>query len=256
MHPTVTLFFAATAMSCAIEPTTSSADIAPIVVASATSPAIVSTHHALALDVSTVPISRGGVLSVPGEAMAATEGSRELLSLLVACALPASVTLTSAAPNADLEFFGEVGLAPSWTWRRLDARERRWVSACVFARLSGPGVAQAISLRGPRPGLRPTARSERDAWPVEEGGFYGDLFVPDGISVDWVACRGRGRDAGGLLDRTCALEDPDRPGQTLCGFGFAGDCEDACARRPNGYRRCRRPEGGVSEEVVTAFVMP
>lgn len=241
------------------------AETSAIVAAGATVPAVVSDHRAQAIDLARARLSgesaTGQLDPIPlgpaAERMAAaSEGSRELLSLLVACALPAQITLASAAPGADLEFFGEVGLAPGWVHRALSSGERRWVSACVLARLSQSGLATVASLRGPIRVLRAPA-GERDAFPVEEGAFYGDLFVPADRPIEWVACRGTGRDAGGLLDRACALEDPDRPGLTRCRFRFVGDCADACgARGRDGYRRCRLPGGGNSDQVVSAFVVP
>ena len=45
----------------------------------------------------------------------ATSDGREVLSFIVSCALPDGTTLVAKdADNIDHEFFGEIGLAPSW----------------------------------------------------------------------------------------------------------------------------------------------
>lgn len=185
--------------------------------------------------------------------MARTPDGAEYLSLLVACALPADASLVVG----DLEFFGELGLAPEWTRGRLGASGRGWVSACVLARLNGESVAVPVSLRGSR-GQLSAASDERSEFSVEAGAFYGNVFV-DGPSPEWFACGGLGQAAdprsSGLVG-TCAREDSLRPGLSPCGMTFVGSCQDACERSRRGsaggsYRRC-----GSNREVITQFVLP
>lgn len=167
-------------------------------------------------------------------------------TLLVACALPASASLDLNG----LTFFGEAGLAPRWPDIGLSSDERREVSACVLAHLTQDGLVTVPSLRGRHLEVDP---EEIIGWPVEEGAFFGDLMAPAPVAA---ACRGIGDPgAGGLQDRVCAKPDPSRPGFTMCGLAFAGECRRVCDRRDGTYRECRinRQE---FHPVVTSFVQP
>lgn len=180
------------------------------------------------------PIAAGDLLTTP-------EGI-DLLTFVVSCALPEGVTLVAEDPTTHdpLEFFGEVGLAPRWAHRRLDKIGQRWISACLFARVNANNVTVPISLRGPHRGLV-TTPEERAGWTLEEGAFYGNLFLPLDQPIDWIACRGRTQAAGetgGLVDRDCTEPDPQNPGKTFCGFTFAGDCEDYTP--PPSEHACRK----------------
>jgi hypothetical protein len=131
--------------------------------------------------------------------------------------------------------------------------------------------------------------AEREKYPLEEGAFYGNVFVPLDQPIVWIACRGADQAAGefgGLVDRDCAEPDPAHPGLTVCGFTFAGDCasftgetgdavcEQFSENGENGefYRRCHsepidgprqdadeehgRGRGDVFREVITTYVTP
>jgi hypothetical protein len=206
-------------------------------------------------------------------ALLASSTGIELFSFFVSCALPADVTLLATIDGAELEFFGEFGLAPQWRSAALDFAGQRWVSACVFARVNAHDLAVAFSARGPNLGLAADG-DERAAFTLEEGAFYGNLFVPLSQPIQWFACRGRDEaagQAGGLADRDCADQDPAKPNLTVCGFVFTGNCgsfagELACESfSPNGtyYRRCHTAptqngqwQGEVFEQVITTFVRP
>lgn len=195
----------------------------------------------------------------PRVTAAVAGGREELVSLLVSCALPARLSVVATIGGLDFEFPGEIGLAAEWARGALGPRERRWVSACAASKISGIGAAVPVSLRGSRRELA-APRAERDAFPLEEGAFFGDVFASTDGSVDWNACRGRGQiptPTGGLVDRVCAQEDPASPGLTRCGFVFVGDCADACDldRERGFYRRCRS-RGAISTEIVTAYASP
>jgi hypothetical protein len=185
-----------------------------------------------------------------------SDDARELVSLLVACALPEGDVLTATLDGSPIDFFGEVGLAPDWVRRPLGRVDRQWVSACVMARLSGTDLASAISLRGCHPALA-AVEDERDAWSFEEGAFFGDVFADPSRPLPWFACRGTGP-AGdvALEERVCTVSDPDRPGRTRCGMVDAGSCDAACERGPDGYRDCRSPDPGSSYRPITAFLVP
>lgn len=214
-------------------------------------------------------------LNVSDEKLLSDTGTREVLSLIVSCAMPLGITLTATSGDVDYEFPGEVGLAPNWLLRPLEAVDQRWVSACMFARVNANAVVVPVSLRASHPALR-TSADERAAWTVEEGAFYGNFFADPSQPLSWYACRGAGQAAGefgGLIDRDCTEPDPDHPGQTLCGFTYAGDCGAFAADytcesySPAGtfYRACHSapitdrkpsPDYPVFVEVITAFVLP
>lgn len=191
----------------------------------------------------------------PGQGVVTDDDGRALLSLLVACALPPEVTLVAPVGGTPVEFSGVVGLAPRWVHESLDRPGREWVSACVMSELSGTALAVPVSIRAPRPELD-ASRDERDAWSLEEGAFFGDVFVDPGAPLPWFACRGVGA-AGdvALEDRVCAEPDVDHPTVTECGMAFAGSCSSACERRRGVYTACR---SGAFEtrRVVTAFLIP
>lgn len=189
-----------------------------------------------------------------------TDAGRGVLSLMVACALPAEAVLVARAGGQDIEFFGELGVAGRWIRSPLDQRGREDVSACVMARASGRDVVSVVSLRGYNPRLRPSS-DEAAIFVVEEGAFYGDLFEPGAFSLS--ACRGRGWTSlpivGALTDRVCALPDPSNAGFTLCGFRFTGDCADVCAGQTarGAYYACKPSLSYFARALfrpVTAFV--
>jgi hypothetical protein len=190
---------------------------------------------------------------------AATDAGRQLVTLLVACALPADTTLTVA--GTEVAFLGEVGVAPAWARQELRDDERRWVTSCALAKMSGVAVEVPISLRGPRAALRADT-DERDGWTVEEGAFYGNVFVPVDEPLRWTACRGTGQiqnpSSGTIASRVCATPDPARPGKTLCGFDFAGDCDDVCQRTGTGGARhhCQDARGVITRQVITVYLAP
>jgi hypothetical protein len=213
----------------------------------------------------------------------ATPDGQEVLSFLITCALRDDQILVAILPDGtELDFFGEVGLAPQWVKRPLNEPEKGWVSACMFSRVNNHDVTVAISFRGPNPVLA-TTPDELAGWSLEEGAFYGQLFTPGDEPIDWIAYRGRDNvdgAGGGLADRDCARPDPANPGFTLCGFKFAGDCGDftppaspfACATQTPGtfYVNCLDHAGfgthhhadlgchhdPAFHQVITTFTMP
>jgi hypothetical protein len=156
----------------------------------------------------------------------ATADGREIFAALVACALPETTMLEATVADGTFDFFGDVGLAPEWVAHPLYADSKRWVSACIFARVNAVEVPIAVSMRGPSPALG-TDSDERSTFPLQEGAFYGNYFTPKNEPIQWFACRGVDKaqgNAGDLVSRDCAAPDPAKPGFTLCGFTFSGDC--------------------------------
>lgn len=199
-------------------------------------------------------------LDATAEILETAEG-RDVYSYIVSCALDASITIHADIPGPSFPdtsppmtpytcvanhctFVGNLNLAPKWKDKKLDAKGRAWVSACLFSRVNAHDTAEAISLRGTNAGLTVTL-SEMELYTQEEGAFYGNLFVDDpnpNAKPDWNACRGQAKaanpDSGGLALRDCAQEDPANPGYTYCGFNYAGDCRDFTPSFPSPYA-CR-----------------
>jgi hypothetical protein len=191
-------------------------------------------------------------------------------------------TLNYECVNGHCTFHGAIGLAPEWRDHHLNTPGKGWVSACLFARVNANDTAEAISLRGRHPAL--TVEPEEAATlTVEEGAYYGNVFVDDpdpAVTPDWYACRGEGQAAsedGGLALRDCA-EENGTTGLTKCGFNYAGDCRDyspdfaspyACRTFDAGqgvYGDCHEDAGTKSgnwgggnkkfRQVVTVYVSP
>lgn len=167
-----------------------------------------------------------------GDLLATPEG-QELLGYIISCALPDGQTLVAEDPNTGdpLEFVGSIGLAPKWIDKPLDKKGKRWVSACLFARVNANNVTVPISMRGPHHELG-TTPEEVTEWSLQEAAFWGDYFRPVTEPIVWNACRGKDlatSNEGGLAERDCAKPDPARPGLTVCGFTDAGDCGDYAA---------------------------
>jgi hypothetical protein len=212
-------------------------------------------------------------LTAAGELLS-TDGGREVFSALVACALPEGTIVTADLPEGTFDFFGDAGLAPEWTAQPLCSESQRWVSACLFSRVSSSDVAVTISLRGPTPALGADA-DEREAFSLQEGAFFGNYFTAKEQPIAWYACRGTDKargDSGDLANRNCAAPDPLAPGLTRCGFNYAGDCvtfsaPHACESFAIGgsfFQRCHTvpmvnkvPTGGLTFlQVITTYVMP
>ena len=189
-------------------------------------------------------------LSAIGDLLDTPDG-QELFSFIVSCALPEGVTLVAPDPTnggAPIEFFGELGLAPRWEHRPLNMKDKGWVSACMLARVNNNNVTVSVSLRGSNPGLT-TDPAEVAAYSLQEGAFYGNIFVPVDQPLRAYSCRGRDQallgEVGALADRDCAEPDPAHPGLSMCSdlannaiMNWAGDCADFVA--PKNTYACKR----------------
>jgi hypothetical protein len=193
------------------------------------------------------PLGAGDLLS--------TSDGRDVFSYIASCALPDGVTVEANVPGAPdvdpntnpysctngvCDFPGALGLAPTWIHHALTDSGKRWISACLFARVNAHDTAEEISLRG-RAHVLTISADEQALYTVEEGAFYGNLFTPDGEPIEWFACEGEGQasgEFGGLVDRDCTEPDPGHPGLTQCGFTYAGFCRDYTPQFPSPYA-CR-----------------
>jgi hypothetical protein len=169
-----------------------------------------------------------------------TAEGRELLTYLVACAIPTGVTLETNISGVHYEFSGEIGLAPRWIDHALRESDQHWVSACLLSRVNRFGISVPISIRGPHASLTVTHDEAQD-YTREEGAFYGNIFTPVDEPIIWFACRGRQEatsESGDLDLRDCAERDPADPSHTLCGFDYVGDCADFAP--PKNAYACKR----------------
>jgi hypothetical protein len=167
-------------------------------------------------------------------AMLATADGRDLFGYIVGCALPKEVTLSAQVDGIAYDFAGSIGLAPEWTYSRIGTRSQHWVSACILARVNAHDISLLISLRGPSHALDVTGQEAHD-YSLEEGAFYGQIFVPDDQPIIAYACEGKAQAAGEpetgpLHDRDCTepslSTDGRTSGQTQCGMTFTGTCAD------------------------------
>jgi hypothetical protein len=209
----------------------------------------ISSHRISSNRISSNRISSNGLIDAdePGT-LIDSEGGRELLSYIVSCALPdgQSVTLSDSL-GTSYTYGGSIGLAPSWYSNPATEADRRWVSACILARVNHFGVSVPISLRGTNAALVVDAQ-EAAAYSIREGAFYGDIFATDG-TLD--ACAGELKLAGSqessLPLRECTVSEDGTT--TKCGFAYAGPCATACQSEAGNYTSC-----GSVAEVVTVYL--
>lgn len=148
------------------------------------------------------------------------EHERRLFDYVVSCALPAGTSVENPFAPAGPRSPGELGLAPAWRQRPLDAVARRRVTACVLARMNRLGAHVRIELRPAHEYFGPGARLPEEDF---EGAFFGDLFAnPPRL----YACAGPHAPSGGsrLPGRDCVrpIDEADAVGP--CGLQLTGTC--------------------------------
>lgn len=221
--------------------------------------------------------------------MLSTADGREVFSYMMSCALPKGTRIEATVPDVPdtappdtlyrcksgrCRFPGTLGLAEHWIDRRLSPKGQRWITACLLARVNLYGIKQIISMRGAAPELS-ISPGETERFSLQEGAFYGNIFVDPDAPLNWNACRGRDQMAGeegGLELRDCTEPDPNDAGRTKCGFKYAGDCGNftgssthvpACWSldpEDGAYSDCLVPEANgqtpsrVHHEVITTYV--
>jgi hypothetical protein len=183
---------------------------------------------------------------VSGPLLATAEG-RDYFTYIVSCAMPAGQVVVATSGGVSYNFPGGLGLTPDWQSRALTGSEKRWVSACLLARVNAYGIEVAVSLRAEHPALAVGA-DEAATYGQAEGAFYGDVFATTDQKMEMVACRGVAQAAGeggGLLYRDCA--EPAGNGLTACGFRYAGDCQDYTPQTPSAYA-CSFMQNGLYQD--------
>jgi hypothetical protein len=188
--------------------------------------------------------------------MAADPDAIRVLRYAVECALDTTQSFGYDFDGVHYAITGAMGLAPGWPTDGLSTDEAAWVSACVFSRVNASGTSIVISDRGAASGLATTS-SELTAYRLEEGAFWGNLFIDLG-AVEGYSCDGVDQAAddtrGDLPLRECAQWDGVRGSHTSpCGMNYAGLCSAVCATA-SPYSGCSFLGGTASSVVITTFL--
>jgi hypothetical protein len=170
--------------------------------------------------------------------------SRELLKYIVSCALPDDAEIDLTVDGIDYAFSGGTGLAPAWGQPDGSCGKscRRWVSACVLARVDYLGVSLPISIRGARRQLASTA-AERSAFPHREATYFGDIFASPQVRR---ACLSPGQTE---IPRVCG------PSLDGCVMDVIGSCDEVCdgTRRDGAFTGCGSDGDGDAAD-ITVFL--
>jgi hypothetical protein len=188
--------------------------------------------------------------------MAGDDDAIKVLRYAVECALDATQSFGYDAGGVHHVIAGAMGLATGWMTGSLSTGEAAWVSACVFSRANASGVSIVISDRGAAAGLATTS-GELASYQVEEGAFWGNLFIDLG-AVAAYSCEGVDQAAddsyGDLPLRECARWDGVRGSHASpCGMSYAGLCSAVCTTS-SPYSGCAFLGGTASSAVVTTFL--
>ncbi|WP_437755555.1 hypothetical protein [Sorangium sp. So ce1389] len=166
----------------------------------------------------------------PGEA---GDLSRQLLSYVVGCAFTATQSFRFSWSDHsgaihDEEYWGLIGIAPTWSTKPLGLIDQQWVSACLASRTNWYGVSVTISSRAAHAAIDKTGTPELLTYTREEGAFWGNLFAS---SPYLNACynsvnRGYVRSLG----RECAAGHLDDAGnvQDCAPIRILGSCDSYC----------------------------
>lgn len=226
-----------------------------------------------------VPLPRLGEAALTDGALVADEelftslrddpSAVQLLRKIVECALaPERMLQVDVGDRVEL-FAGAFGLGDEWAEGPCEIECQEWVSACMLTRINAYGIPFLLSAGGTHPAFAaggPAAADHPERYPLEEGAFYGNIFVSPNRAY---ACRGVGEDPLALTFRACTL-----PG-SRCGINAVGPCAAPPGERracdppgPDGlYTRCHtrasvpgaeeHPEGDeVYTRVITTFLRP
>jgi hypothetical protein len=166
--------------------------------------------------------------------LATTAAQRQQLTYLVRCAMPPDVEIYAQYGTERFTFPGGMGLAPHWLTQAMTPSEERWVSACLLAHVNFFGKHVRISIRAtppPVPELK-ASDDEQKTYTIAEGGFFGNLFLPQPVAYTCLGARTPVQaDDLILQDRVCTqttgAATTDHKPMTRCGFVMTGRCEDA-----------------------------
>jgi hypothetical protein len=188
--------------------------------------------------------------------------SRQFLKYAVSCAFDTTQSfgfswVDSSGVTHDETYPGLLALETNWDHQALPTSGQEWVSACLISRVNYFGIQVTISARGPTGGLNVTDATELDTYTMQEGAFFGNLFISTPYAV---ACDHPTDDAySRWLYRDCAAGYVDTDGDV---FGCPnvqriGSCDDAgCNFNSNHtyYTSCNDPTGSTTNQVVTVYL--
>jgi hypothetical protein len=171
---------------------------------------------------------------------------RDFASYLIGCALTPSQSITAqqqAFPYTAYTFTGAIGLGTEWTRSALTTSDRKWVSACVLARVNYYGQSVTISLQGNNTAL---AIDFDQDYHIDEGAFWGDILA-GGVTEH--SCMGvdqaHDNTQGDLPLRKCAA------GSSWCAFTDHGLCTSACTGSVFPYSNCAVTFPAQNLEVIS-----
>ncbi|WP_437995676.1 hypothetical protein WMF26_31150 [Sorangium sp. So ce185] len=199
--------------------------------------------------------------------------SRELVRYVVSCALRPDQSFAFSWTDSigvvhPETYRGELGIADWWMYGPLtDPFYQRWLTACLASRMNWYGKSVRISLRGMTTALG-SSSSERSAYTVREGAFWGNVFS----STPYLhACYSpAGVTRARAMERDCAAGhlsvDPVTGATTAqpCGtLAIVGSCDAVCnqVNADGGYYTGCLDQPVVSpsartSSVITSFLPP
>ena len=107
-----------------------------------------------------------------------------VMRYLVRCGLAKDTSLSYTSGLTTYVWYGELGLAPSWTsGSSFPVSEQQLLSACLAAHTNKYGVQMTVSLRGYHASgsYIPVSSTESTTYPNDEGCYFGNLFDGTGV---------------------------------------------------------------------------
>lgn len=198
-------------------------------------------------------VAKGSLTSVPTRVptLLSSADGREQFSYLVSCSMRSDKKIVATVSGVSYTFQGSLGLATEWDTAALPTTKYRLISACMLARTNYQGVQVAISMRGKK---FTTSSTEQLAYTVVEGAFWGDVFTQNGVVR---ACASPTKLSGSTVStlplRQCTVSTDGI--NTLCGFGYAGDCSTVCLYKDTkiGFSDC---EGFGGDTIAVYLAKP
>jgi hypothetical protein len=170
------------------------------------------------------------------EIMANDPNAIEFAQYAYSCAMPPGKHVSLTINGTAYDFDGQLGLAPEWETGPCGDSCKRWVSACLLARVNKYGEHVKLSLRAPRAQFladgdtdsynrtqflelvtdADPALDESTLYPLREGSYFGNVFdvqpAGDGTLVQapkYFACSGPGSSIPQLTNRFCSGQGDD-----------------------------------------------
>ncbi|HZH03489.1 MAG TPA: hypothetical protein VEY30_06870, partial [Myxococcaceae bacterium] len=149
---------------------------------------------------------------------------KKTLRYLVECALPGTATVRVKYRGTTESYAGVANLGPSLQAGMMTVVEQERVSACLLARLNARGNTVRIGLFGFYPGFNTVTAQDRADFPLEEAGFFGNIFLPEPKAY---VCHQRYENITASKCKFRACVQPD--GSCDCGVLNSANLTDAVA---------------------------